>query len=109
MPADTVKHTPGPWKVIEGPFISVITEWTVVDDDDPSSATYHTIVHDCDYDGWVDLSVPRSNACLIAAAPELLSVAKRILDRGYVSESIEEERADHLALAAAVAKAEGRS
>lgn len=46
---------------------------------------------------------------LIAAAPELLEVAKRILDRGYISEHIEEERGDHQALKAAIAKAEGRS
>jgi hypothetical protein len=34
----------------------------------------------------------------------LLEVAKRILDRGYVSESIAEERSDHQALVAAIAK-----
>lgn len=48
------------------------------------------------------------NARLIADGPDLLSVAKRILDRGYVSESIEEERGDYLALVAAIARAEGR-
>ena len=48
-------------------------------------------------------------ARLIAAAPDLLSVAKRILDRGYVSESIAEERAHHNELVSAIAKAEVRS
>lgn len=43
---------------------------------------------------------------LIAAAPALLAIAQRILERGYVSESIEEERADHAALTAAIAQAQ---
>lgn len=46
-----------------------------------------------------------ANSRLIAAAPDLLAIAQRILDRGYVSSSIEEEREDHNALAAAIALA----
>ena len=41
------------------------------------------------------------------AAPDLLEIAVRILDRGYVSSSIEEEREDHLALRAAISRATG--
>lgn len=50
-----------------------------------------------------------ANARLICAAPDLLEVCQRILDRGYVSESIEEERGDHLALRSAIAKATSQS
>lgn len=46
---------------------------------------------------------------IIAAAPELLAIAQRILDRGYVSACIEEERNDHDALVAAIAKATGEA
>ncbi len=40
---------------------------------------------------------------------DLVVVAQRILDRGYVSSSIEEEREDHNALAAALARAQGQA
>ena len=33
-----------------------------------------------------------------AAVAELVEIGQRILDRGYISEHIEEERADYLAL-----------
>ncbi|HBV12484.1 MAG TPA: hypothetical protein DEB60_05085 [Brevundimonas sp.] len=46
-------------------------------------------------------------ARLFCAAPDLLDIAQEILDRGYVSESIPEERADYLALKAAIARARG--
>lgn len=49
----------------------------------------------------------KANARLIAAAPDLLEVCQRLLDRGYVSKHIEEEHDDHMRLAAAIAKATG--
>ncbi|GEM_PF-3865356 len=47
------------------------------------------------------------NPWTFAAAPELLAIAERILDRGYVSKHIGEERDDHMQLVAAIAKARG--
>lgn len=41
-------------------------------------------------------------ARMIAAAPYLLAVAERILDRGYVSKHIGEEHDDHMALVFAI-------
>lgn len=111
-PDSKTAHTPGPWKVIEDPFISVVTEWTVMDDDDPSSATYHTIVHDCDHDGWVDLSVPRANARLIAAAPELLANLTELVERFECAlEAVHATKVDRALIRRirkTIAKAEGR-
>ena len=105
--------TPGPWKVIEGPFISVVTEWTVMDDDDPSSATHHTIVHDCDHDGWVDLSVPRANARLIAASPDMLEALKAAIANSDANVGslgrTPEAQAVYDQVAASIAKAESRT
>ena len=90
-----VKHTSGPWAV-RGP------EGTNV---------YLLQNYGFGASGWgihnVSTEQAKADARLIAAAPDLLDVAKRILDRGYVSESIDEERSDHQALVAAIAKAEG--
>lgn len=59
-------------------------------------------VYRLDVDG-----IDNADARLIASAPDLLEIAVRILDRGYVSSSIEEEREDHLALQAAISRATG--
>lgn len=101
------KHTKGPWGISKA-----IEIWVMA-----GPVHVATIPRAGDSD-WSE-----ANAALIAAAPEtaaerdrlkaanadLLAVARRILDRGYVSKTIEEERGDHLALVAAIAKAEGRS
>ncbi|XAI95167.1 hypothetical protein [Microcystis phage Mwe-JY13] len=97
-----VKYTPGPWeakwsKYTDGEYI--------VQTRHPSNRVIASF--DDDGDGAGEQSI--ADAHLIAAAPNLLTVAKRILSRGYVSESIEEEKADHKALVAAIAKAEGRT
>jgi hypothetical protein len=91
-----MSYTNGPWAVNED-------GWKV------ESEKEHGWVND----GWIicKLEGPdkEANARLIAAAPDLLAVARRILERGYVSEHLEEERGDHFLLATAIARAEGRS
>ncbi len=85
------KHTPGPWCYLyENGYCGEI-----IADKGRSVCTF--------------VDEPNADdARLIAAAPELLEAAERILDRGYVSASIEEEREDHLMLASAIAKAIGK-
>ena len=113
--AEKLKHTPGPWGYEDpmGPDILTIVAnpeaevydwiWVAqigtepVEDEDGSVRDKRTFAEH------------EANARLIAAAPDLLEVAMRILERGYVSEHIEEERGDHLALVAAIAKATGRA
>lgn len=91
------KHTPGPW-FVSGPFIGPRPS--------PDSSIQFKVARIAG-----DETDPEAiaNAWLISAAPELLAVARNILDRGYVSKHIAEERDDHLALVAAIAKAEGQS
>jgi hypothetical protein len=83
------QHTPGPWA-----HAGRKGGWDGVD------AADGTPICNLEYNN-------PANATLIAAAPDLLAIAMNILDRGYVSEFIEEERDDHLALAAAVRRATG--
>ncbi|MGN6146301.1 MAG: hypothetical protein ACTHOP_22230 [Mesorhizobium sp.] len=104
-------HTPGPWHfgpmhgwigmcIMRKPSSEYGPQGTI--GDAPIAKVIDGAAH------WENSYPVEANARLIAAAPELLGVAKRILERGYVSENIEEERGDHLALAAAIARAEGR-
>lgn len=90
-----VKHTPGPW----------ITFQPRGDGSVPVRTGGLGLTICYVHDGAICDAI--ANARLIAAAPELLEVAQEILDRGYVSESIPEERDDHLALKAAIARARG--
>lgn len=105
--ADTAKHTPGPWDFIDATKVARMqfAPKCVIKAGDRQIADFSW--HESS--PWFPTKAEsQANARLIAAAPELLAVAKRILERGYVSENIEEERADHLALATAIAKAEAR-
>lgn len=104
-----VKHTPGPWKLdvvpSDGHFGATGGRAYGVSSTDALGLSVPVVV-------WRGIARPASpegqaNARLIAAAPDLLEIAQQILDRGYVSESIPEERADHLALKAAIARARG--
>ena len=60
-------------------------------------------VHAEDEDAWRVEPYGQSDAAQVIA--ELVEVAERILDRGYISSSIEEERGDHDALVAAISAA----
>ena len=103
------KHTPGPWEMTtvrtSCGVCHKIGPW-------PHKRRAGSEMSACIYDDYPSppegTDTMLANARLITAAPELLEIAKRILDRGYVSQSIEEERDDHLALVAAISKAEGR-
>lgn len=81
-------HTPGPWAV----FGSII----VGQDSDGNSSTIATISH-----FWRNREIDNANASLIAAAPELLEVAKA----AYVW--IEGNQGLSNALKAVIAQAEG--
>ena len=93
------KHTPGPWhQDYSGNGNVWSNDCKVADTGNPRQAGQYREPDDAER---------IANGRLIAAAPDLLMVAKLILERGYVSSSIEEERNDHIALVAAIAKATG--
>ena len=68
----TDKHTPGPWSVGTGLAYNVCSE---LPDTEPQSIVCENI------DSYGD-------ACLIAAAPELLKVVEGLLDSGRGSDEI---------------------
>ncbi len=104
------KHTPGPWHVAEHPDGDLTTRIT----DDPRgwmnrTANYGIRIADV----WCgDMEDGATNARLIAAAPELLEVAFRILRYFDEQESDEPGTTEgrwqlRPALSAAIAKARG--
>lgn len=107
-------HTPGPWSYRPCDF----DDWGIVRAA-PTDSRYGYVICQArnpnisNDDLWLFREQQRdpyeANARLIAAAPELLAIAERLLDRGYVSKHIGEEHDDHMALVAAIAKAKGAS
>lgn len=111
MTADTVKHTPGPWRV--GP----------IDDTRVEDAHGNEVAQiDGDYNQPETWPLMEANARLIAAAPELLLALNELLDAyskpderlccdgrdcGCMGSTVHQQ-AEHYARAA-IAKAEGRS
>jgi hypothetical protein len=101
--AETAKHTPGNWTISRNTLTGAVFAG-----DEFIASVYPNAPEGWDGRSEYDrIDEMRANARLVAAAPDLLAIAKRVLERGYVSEHIDEERFDHLALAAAIAKAEG--
>lgn len=89
-------HTPGPWIRVRGELIG---------SNGAKVVEYGSGIAFMCGGGAEPEAV--ANATLRNAAPDLLEIAVRILDRGYVSSSVEEEREDHLALRAAISRATG--
>ncbi|MQY48226.1 hypothetical protein GAO09_19515 [Rhizobiales bacterium RZME27] len=112
---DTVKHTPGPWKVFNSTDV-------FPDDNDREGERQ---IADCAMSHAMPFSEEQANALLIAAAPEFLLAAKKLigafddlkskttLERIVTGRSDAELRkaSDEAIseLRAAIAKAEGRS
>jgi hypothetical protein len=83
----SVSHTPGPWHVHEGQdYIVVLSDHTCTDEPLAEVSTL-------------------ANARLIAAAPELLAIAKAVLE----SEQVETYSTLAIVARAAIAKVEGRA
>lgn len=70
-----LKHTPGPWFVADGEMDGFEGEWDVVGPDNCGIASMAGTAEAAKY--------PRdkeANACLIAAAPDLLAACQRLSD-----------------------------
>lgn len=92
----TTKHTPGPWGIIW-------TNGTIVIDANGGKTDIAHVVN------RVNRDITEANARLIAAAPELLSALRSILDWGREHTSPTEPNSPHGLLVAAhlaIAKAE---
>ena len=93
------KHTPGPWVVKRGLVYNHICVEGGRGVGSPESDLGHTT-------GCVDKNeTARANACLMAAAPDLLEAAKAMVASGYVMDA---DSPEWLPLQAAIAKAEDR-
>jgi len=107
---DNTKHTPGPWRVYHGTRGTIIeADGGACDDGSPlgilcpgtggARSWTHTIAEL----GWSGIAEWEANACLIAAAPDMLEALKMAqLWLDY------DGRYDMQKINAAIAKAEGR-
>ena len=95
-----MKHTPGPWNLLgpckgkwdeEGDFAIQDSEGKII------AETYKTV-------GYDQIRPAEENACLIAAAPDLLEAAKKALDECVDLIATDAGKA----IEAAIAKAEGK-
>lgn len=97
--AETVKHTPGPWKV--RPHCSYEYRFEVYPD---RAVEFADVSGHSSSDIDVEIAEAYANANLIAAAPDLLEVAHKVVNNwGNLHHK------DLMQLRAAIAKAEGRS
>ena len=105
-----VKHTPGPWRVFNGT--------DVFPDDDDTEGTRH--IADCNMGNNISSAEAKANACLIAAAPDLLEAGNKVLNYATLDGILSDESrhadsvfairlGDLRELRAAIAKAEGRA
>jgi len=96
------KHTPGPWAVRPQPFREGF-KFAVCGEDFWPAAIFS--------DGRNNAGTAEANACLIAAAPELLYALRGLVNchTGACWQTAEERRRWFLAADAAIAKAEGRT
>jgi hypothetical protein len=91
-----MKHTPGPWK-----WADKYTDKLIGDDG-------KTVINSADYEGMYFCGEnEEGNACLIAAAPELLYALKGLLAEYEFDEANPGRRKSFIAARLAIAKAEG--
>jgi hypothetical protein len=117
-PMSNVKHTPGPWRVVPATNKGTVLFHTVDPDGNGRWRGSVASVHSAEHIMGISIEERDANARLIAAAPELLAVAKAALafiDSHVADPDITEEMAaNYIALRLlepheVVAKAEGRT
>lgn len=95
IPFGNTKHTPGPWAVAEGDGCFVV---------ETDDMTVRFVCMGLDAEG------DRANACLIAAAPDLLEALRRVVNDWVAPDGLPFEDGEMPALdaaRAAIAKATG--
>lgn len=110
-----MKHTPGPWKVVEhegdhkyGRFTEQMRSYVLESEKRANMAIMEAYKFEDDPDVWDEV---RANANLIAAAPELLEVLESLYtdatDREETTDDSGQEYDDWRAVRLAIAKAKG--
>lgn len=102
---ETPKHTPGPWMAFDGQLDGFDGEWDVVGSDLCGIASMAGTAEKAKF--------PRdkeANAHLIAAAPEMLAMLRKMRDRLIGSAAVVQNRKGFWAeVDAVIAKAEGKA